>query len=64
MVNERLPDPAREQEGQGAGVHFLVVAHVIDQRRAARGDAGGPDTIGQADRAEVGGDALGVLTGA
>ena len=34
-----LADPAREQEGQGARVHLLVVEHVRDERRAVGVDA-------------------------
>ena len=53
MVNERSPDSAREEKGKGAAIHFLVVAHVVDQRAAARGDPRGGNAIGQADGAEV-----------
>src|SRR4051812_14659581 len=64
LVEEGLADPACEQERQGAGVHLLVVKHVLDQRRAARGDPRRREAIGEADRAEVGGYPLGVLHGA
>ncbi len=59
-----LPDPARQDEGQGAGGHFLVLAHVVDEfgGGGCQGECGW--VCGQAGLGEVGFDAGGVIGGA
>ena len=56
-VQERLADAAEEYEGQGAGVHLLVVQHVVGQRAAGAVEAERGDLRRQAGGVDRGGDA-------
>src|SRR3954470_17856374 len=63
--DEAPADAARQDEGERAGLHLLVLRHGLNQR--LRGSAAAGHVVqagGQADRREMARNALGILAGA
>ncbi|OMP13534.1 hypothetical protein COLO4_01472, partial [Corchorus olitorius] len=59
LVEIGLADTLHQQEGQGAGVHLLVVQHVFDQRTSVAVEFQRGEPRGQPDSADMARDMLG-----